>query len=82
MSIAGLNQTVARLNNPILIDYANRVASVLNTAILLAEAGNLEELELLVIAVQDFAGQRGQVLQQRRLTAEDQASEAIHKAKG
>lgn len=82
MSIAGLNQTVARLNNPTLIDYANRVASVLNTAIRLAEDGNLEEIELLVITVQDFAGQRGQVLQQRRLTAEDQATEAIYKAKG
>ena len=82
MSIAQLNQTVAGLSNPTLIDYVNRVASVLNTAIQLAEDGNLEELELLVIAVQDFAGQRGQVLQQRRLTADSQASEVISRAKG
>jgi hypothetical protein len=79
--IDALAQRVANLTNPTVIDYANRIASVLDTTIKLAEESDSEDLELLVILIQDFALQRGHKLQRERVAVESEAAELIERAR-
>ena len=56
-----LSALLEQNQDPVVADYANRVTGVLLTAVRLAMANRPEDLELLVIDVQDFAGKRGAV---------------------
>ncbi len=65
-----LSVLLERNHDPVIADYADRVIGVLATAIKLAMGGVTEDLELLVISAQDFAGERGEVhLADRTATA-------------
>lgn len=77
-----LSQRVAFSDNRNVIDYANRIASVFGTAVQMAEEGHPEDLELLVILIQNFAGERGKKLQQARIAVETETSQVIARAKG
>ena len=72
--LKALTETLEKNSDPVITDLVGKVVGILGTATSLAIAGNREDLELLVIQAQEFAGQRGAVLQQQRLRVESEAS--------
>jgi len=67
------------VNDPRIVDYVEMVTDTLTLTLKFAKEGDLEEIELLVIAVSEFAGQRAQVLQTRRLSVEAKVAALLKK---